>query len=80
MRTVSKRLVLPLVFSIFFCCILAGQEPPTGQGPTIRTTTREVILDVVVRDKHHHAIGDLRPSEIEVYEMVCVKKSMTFAT
>jgi VWFA-related protein len=34
----------------------------------IRTTTREVVLDLVVRDKHHHAIVDLRPEEVEIYE------------
>ena len=34
----------------------------------IHTTTREVLLDLVVRDKHHHAVMDLRPEEVEVYE------------
>ena len=48
---------------------LSGQTPAdNGQTPTIRTTTREVVLDVIVRDKHHHAIADLRPDEIEVFE------------
>ena len=45
-----------------------GQAPADEERPTIRTTTREVILDVIARDKHHHAIADLRPEEIEVYE------------
>jgi VWFA-related protein len=27
-----------------------------------------VVLDLVVRDKHHHAVTDLRPDEVEVYE------------
>lgn len=44
------------------------QSPANQQTPTIRTTTREVILDLIVRDKHHHAITDLRPDEIQVYE------------
>jgi VWFA-related protein len=56
--------------------LLAGQTPTPNekvpatseQVPTIRTTTREVILDVIVRDKHHHAIADLRPDEIQVFE------------
>jgi len=34
----------------------------------IHSTTREVVLDVIVRDKHHHALTDLRPEEVEVYE------------
>lgn len=47
----------------------ADQSAPVyDHTPTIRTTTREVILDVIVRDRHHHALGDLRPEEIEVYE------------
>jgi VWFA-related protein len=36
--------------------------------PVIRSTTREVVLDLVARDKHRHAVTDLRPEEIEVYE------------
>lgn len=53
--------------------VLAGQTPPgqasaAEQTPTIRTTTREVILDVIVRDRHHHPVADLRPEEIEVLE------------
>jgi VWFA-related protein len=56
-----------------FCAVavpsLFGQTTAdTGQTPTIRTTTREVVLDVIVRDKHHHAISDLRPEEIQVFE------------
>jgi VWFA-related protein len=47
---------------------LTGQAPANEPTPTIHTTTREVILDVIVRDKHHHALADLRPEEIEVYE------------
>ena len=34
----------------------------------IHTTTREVLLDLVVRDKHHHPVTDLRPEEVEIYE------------
>jgi VWFA-related protein len=48
--------------------VSTGQAPATQETPTIRTTTREVILDVIVRDNHHHAIANLRPDEIEVFE------------
>jgi VWFA-related protein len=41
------------------------QEPTS---PVIHTTTREVVLDLVVRDKHRHAVTDLRPEEVEIYE------------
>jgi len=43
----------------------APQEPAQ---PVIRTTTREVMLDLVVRDKHQHPVTDLRPEEVEVFE------------
>ena len=34
----------------------------------MRTTTSEVLLDFVVRDKHSNIIRDLRPDEVRVYE------------
>ncbi len=45
-------------------------SPPSGESnrPVIHTTTREVLLDLVVRDKHHHAVTNLRPQEVEIYE------------
>jgi len=42
--------------------------PEKPAHPVIRTTTREVVLDLVVRDKHQHAVTDLRPEEVEVFE------------
>ena len=44
--------------------ILPAQAPQ----PTLRTNTSEVLLDLVVRDKHGHIIRDLRPDEIQVFE------------
>jgi VWFA-related protein len=41
-----------------------AQEPE----PILRTTTSEVLLDFVVRDKHATVIRDLRPDEIQVFE------------
>ena len=55
----------------------ASSPPPSSPSASsatesnravIHTTTREVLLDLVVRDKHHHAVTDLRPEEVEVYE------------
>ncbi len=63
-----KRALIALILSRVVCPVLSGQAPADGQTPTIRTTTHEVILDVIVRDKHHHAVTDLRPDEIEVLE------------
>jgi VWFA-related protein len=41
---------------------------PTDQVPVIRATSGEVLLDMVVRDKHRHIVTDLSPSDVEVYE------------
>ena len=63
-----KCAVTMLVLNGLVGPVCVGQAPSTEETPTIRTTTREVILDVIVRDKHHRAIADLRPDEIEVFE------------
>jgi len=41
-----------------------------GQAPdvVIRSSVREVLLDVVVRDAHGHLITNLKPGEVTVYE------------
>jgi len=44
--------------------VAPAQEPQ----PTLRTTTSEVLLDFVVRDKHGEVIRNLRPDEIQVLE------------
>jgi len=57
---------------VLFCLLGSGQAPsPTSQSQgttTIRSTSSEVLLDLVVRDKHHHAITNLRADEVEVLE------------
>jgi len=42
--------------------------PSVFPQTTIRTTTREVLLDMVVRDKKERAVTDLKPGDVEVYE------------
>jgi VWFA-related protein len=63
-----RRALSVFILSALASPVLVGQAPPKDETPTIHATTREVILDVIVRDKHHHAIADLRPEEIEVLE------------
>jgi VWFA-related protein len=59
----NALVALPALFS-------QTSSPPAVEPnrPVIHTTTREVLLDMVVRDKHHHPVKDLRPEEVEVYE------------
>jgi VWFA-related protein len=67
------RTLLVVALSYFILAPLAPSQtnsPPANESnrSVIHTTTREVLLDLVVRDKHHHAVTDLRPEEVEVYE------------
>jgi len=49
--------------------LAAAQTPPAAEpGPTIRATTTEVMLDVVVVDKHGKNVRTLKQSDVEVYE------------
>ncbi len=61
--TLNALVALPCLFS-------QTNSPPAVESnrPVIHTTTREVLLDMVVRDKHHHPVTDLRPEEVQVYE------------
>ena len=45
--------------------LLAPAQVPE---PSVSTTTSEVLLDFVVRDKHAQILRDLRPEEIQVLE------------
>jgi VWFA-related protein len=63
-----RRALSVLTLSALAAPVLFGQGPANEQTPTIHTATREVILDVIVRDKHHRAIADLRPEEVEILE------------
>jgi VWFA-related protein len=64
-------LVVTLNALVALPALLAQTTPPPlvePNRPVIHTTTREVLLDLVVRDKHQHAVTNLRPEEVEVYE------------
>ena len=68
----ARAILLVTLGVTFVLPSLAGQTPSTPPAeqarPVIHTTTREVLLDLVVRDKHHHPVTDLKPEEVEVYE------------
>ncbi|MGA2273905.1 MAG: VWA domain-containing protein [Bryobacteraceae bacterium] len=54
---------------------LAAQE---ANVPVIRSTTREVLLDAVVRDKKERPIRNLKPEEVRVLEDGVPQKLQTF--
>ena len=63
------RISLVAITILSFPAIVAQTTPaPSDPVATIRTRSEEVLLDVVVRDKHHKLVTNLRPNEIEVYE------------
>jgi len=54
-----------LLFVLLSLSLIAPAQEPE---PILRTTTSEVLLDFVARDKHANIIRDLRPDEIRVFE------------
>lgn len=49
--------------------VVAAQNATPGESQaTLRTTTTEVLLDVVVRDKHGRQVKNLKSGEVEIYE------------
>src|SRR5580658_10511773 len=55
-----------------------SSRSPENERPVIHTTSREVLLDLVVRDKHQHLVKDLRQDEVQVYEDGVLQKIHVF--
>ena len=49
-------------------CDAAPQDTNPGRDNVIRSTVREVLLDMVVRNAHGHLVTDLKPTDVTVYE------------
>jgi VWFA-related protein len=47
---------------------LAQDATPPPAGPTIRVTSTEVALDLVVRDKKGRQVKNVKPADLEIYE------------
>jgi VWFA-related protein len=60
----------PTVFVFLLALVLAAPvaRPGAAQVEAAPPASGKVTLDVVVKDKKWHAIPDLRPEEVEVYE------------
>jgi VWFA-related protein len=65
--------LLPLLVTGSLCGLVAsplgaqGTHPPES-GLTIRSNVNEVMLDLVVRDKHGKLVKNLKPGDLEIYE------------
>ncbi len=58
-------------------CLSSLAQSPV-QAPIVSTTTKEVVVDVVVRDKHGHLVTDLQPGDFQVYEDGARQKITSF--
>jgi VWFA-related protein len=67
-RAVLVVALTALIAPFSSLCQNSSPSPVEPNRAVIHTTTREVLLDLVVRDKHHHPVTDLRPEEVEIYE------------
>ena len=63
----GAALFVCLVTTALFPCSAQDVTPPPA-GPTIRVTTTEVALDMVVRDKKGRQAKNLKPGDVEIYE------------
>ena len=67
-----RAIAAPAVAGLFGL-MLAGaagaqNPPPPDSGVTFRTTVREVVLDLVVRDNHGRQVKDLKPEAVDIFE------------
>jgi VWFA-related protein len=63
------RILQPALCSYLACSLVFAQAPGSQQAPVvIRSGAQEVLLDLVVRDKHERIVKDLTPADFEVYE------------
>ncbi len=62
MTNVIRKLA---VFGCLTVLVPAGAQEP---GPVFRTTAREVVLDLVVRDRKARQVKDLQSSEVQIFE------------
>src|SRR5579872_615785 len=60
------------VFSVLSAMLLIGtafaQQPAPDSYVVIRSSAREVLLEVVVRDAHGRLITKVEPAQVSVYE------------
>jgi VWFA-related protein len=49
---------------LLLASLAAAQDPV----PTIRATASEVLLDIVVRDKHGKPVKNVKPGDVQIYE------------
>ena len=75
------RVCLAAITILSLPTIVAQTTPaPSDQVATIHTRSEEVLLDLVVRDKHHKLVTNLRPNEDGVRQDVKIFQFVEGAT
>lgn len=84
MGNATVRLVVKCFSSAILITLLValgwGQQTPQGSGLTLRSTTRGVVLDVVVTDKAGQPVHDLTKSDFTIYEDDTPQEIASFET
>jgi hypothetical protein len=67
------RLLLAAVCLVSPLCVpIAAQQTPASSQPeaplVLHLTTREVVLDVIARDRNHNPVSDLAEDEFQVFD------------
>jgi len=57
-----------MIRTISIVAIALSALPAVAQNPTVKTTTEEVLLDLIVRDKKGKPITDLKPEDLTVLD------------
>ena len=72
----SHRVVALVVVLVL---ALSGRAQAPGSSEIIlHSTTQEVLLDFIARDKHHRLVTNLRPNEVEILEDGVRQKARSF--
>ncbi len=70
-----RACAIPIVVAL----LASAQTPEAPRSPPIiRASTREVLLDLIVRDKRERLVRDLRPDEVAVFEDGVAQPIKTF--
>jgi VWFA-related protein len=77
-RNAIAVLLLSLATFSLLSAQTASQPEVAPSAAIIRSTRREVLVDLVVRDKHQRPIANLRPDEVAVYEDGALQKLNVF--